>query len=144
MKKILVINGANLNMLGIREPSIYGSETYADLENYINESAQELGVEVQIFQSNHEGEIVDKIQQAYQKVDGLVVNAGAYTHTSIAIMDAIKSVQIETVEVHISDLMAREAFRQMSYISLVAVKKIMGQGFEGYKMALEYFAQKQG
>ena len=137
--KILVINGPNLNMLGIREPDIYGKEDFAALQGFIRASAQELGHTVTLFQSNHEGEIVDIIQSAYGVYDGIVINPAAYTHTSVAILDALKSVGIPTVEVHLSDITQREAFRQHSYVSLVAKQTICGLGFEGYRKALEYF-----
>lgn len=141
--KILVINGPNLNFVGIREPEIYGSKTYADLVSSIEEWANALGQSVEVFQSNHEGEIVTKIQQAYfDKVDGIVINAAAYTHTSVAILDALKAVQIPTVEVHLSDINARDEFRKHSYISLYAEKMICGKGFDGYKEALEYLAAR--
>lgn len=141
--KILVINGPNLNFVGIREPEIYGSKTYADLVSSIEEWAYALGQSVEVFQSNHEGEIVTKIQQAYfDKVDGIVINAAAYTHTSVAILDALKAVQIPTVEVHLSDINARDEFRKHSYISLYAEKMICGKGFDGYKEALEYLAAR--
>ena len=136
--KVLVINGPNLNMLGIREPDIYGAKTFKDLEEFIKKSADDLGINLSLFQSNHEGEIVDIIQSAYNVFDGIVINPAAYTHTSIAILDALKSVCIPTVEVHISDISARESFRQFSYVSLIAKKTICGHGFDGYKMALEY------
>ena len=136
--KVLVINGPNINMLGIREPEIYGAKTFKNLEDFIKESAKELGVSVSLFQSNHEGEIVDVIQAAYGVYDGIVINPAAYTHTSVAILDALKSVAIPTVEVHISDISEREAFRRFSYVSLVANKTICGKGFDGYKEALEY------
>ena len=138
--KILVINGPNLNMLGIREPDIYGKEDFAALQDFIRASAQELGHTVTLFQSNHEGEIVDIIQSAYGVYDGIVINPAAYTHTSVAILDALKSVGIPTVEVHLSDITQREAFRQHSYVSLVAKQTICGLGFEGYRKALEYFS----
>ncbi len=138
--KILVINGPNLNMLGIREPDIYGAKSLADLECFIRDSAGELSLDVALFQSNHEGEIVDVIQSAYGVYDGIVINPAAYTHTSIAILDALKAVGIPTVEVHLSDINEREEFRHHSYVSLVAKKTIKGLGFEGYKKALEYFA----
>ncbi len=138
--KILVINGPNLNMLGIREPSIYGKEDFAALQSYIRTSAEELGHSVTLFQSNHEGEIVDIIQSALGVYEGIVINPAAYTHTSVAILDALKAVGIPTVEVHLSDIRTREAFRQHSYVSMVAVKTICGLGFEGYRKALEYFA----
>lgn len=134
--KILVINGPNLNMLGIREPDIYGRKTYDDLLLYIKEEADKLGVAVEFYQSNHEGDIVDKIQSAYGNTDGIVINPAAYTHTSIAIPDALKAVGIPTVEVHISDISSREAFRRISYVSPVALKTIAGKGFEGYIIAI--------
>lgn len=137
--KILVINGPNLNMLGVREPDIYGSQSFAALENFIRTSANELGHEVVLFQSNHEGEIVDTIQRAYKNFDGIVINPAAYTHTSVAILDALKAVAIPTVEVHLSDINSRDEFRKFSYVSLVAKKTICGLGFEGYKKALEWF-----
>ena len=137
--KVLVINGPNLNMLGIREPEIYGAKNFKALEEVIKESADKLGISVSLFQSNHEGEIVDIIQAAYGIYDGIVINPAAYTHTSVAILDALKAVAIPTVEVHISDISEREKFRQFSYVSLVAKKTICGKGFDGYKEALEYF-----
>ena len=137
--KLLVINGPNLNMLGIREPDIYGKQDFNALQTFIRSSAEELGHQVTLFQSNHEGEIVDVIQAAYGVYDGIVINPAAYTHTSVAILDALKAVGIPTVEVHISDIQTREAFRQHSYVSMVAVKTICGLGFEGYRRALEYF-----
>ena len=139
--KVLVINGPNLNMLGIREPDIYGKQTFKDLEAFIKRSADELGISVSLFQSNHEGAIVDEIQAAYGVYDGIVINPAAYTHTSVAILDALGAVAIPTVEVHISDISVREKFRQFSYVSLVAKKTICGKGFDGYKEALEYFKQ---
>ena len=140
MKKILVINGPNLNMLGIREPDIYGKQDFAALEEYIRSSAKELGLSVSLFQSNHEGEIVDIIQSAYGLYDGIVINPAAYTHTSVAILDALKAVGIPTVEVHLSDINSREEFRKHSFVSMIAVKTICGLGFEGYRKALEYFS----
>lgn len=140
MKKILVINGPNLNMLGIREPDIYGKQNFAALEEYIRASAKELGLSVSLFQSNHEGEIVDIIQSAYGLYDGIVINPAAYTHTSVAILDALKAVGIPTVEVHLSDINSREEFRKHSFVSMIAVKTICGLGFEGYRKALEYFS----
>ena len=137
--KILVINGPNLNMLGIREPDIYGKQSFAALEEFILKSAGELGHSVTLFQSNHEGAIVDAIQEAYGKYEGIVINPAAYTHTSIAILDALKAVGIPTVEVHLSDINAREDFRKHSFVSLIAKKTVCGLGFEGYKVALEYF-----
>ena len=138
--KILVINGPNLNMLGIREPAIYGDRSFSALEKFIRDSAAELSLEVSLFQSNHEGEIVDIIQSAYGVFDGIVINPAAYTHTSVAILDALKAVGIPTVEVHLSDIDGREEFRRHSFVSLVAKKTIKGLGFEGYKKALEFFA----
>lgn len=137
--KILVINGPNLNMLGVREPDIYGAQTFAALEDFIRASAKELGHEVVLFQSNHEGAIVDTIQAAYGVFDGIVINPAAYTHTSVAILDALKAVSIPTVEVHLSDINSRDEFRKFSYVSLVAKKTICGFGFDGYKKALEWF-----
>ena len=139
--KVLVINGPNINMLGIREPDVYGKATFSDLEKFIKASAEELSVSVSLFQSNHEGEIVDVIQAAYGVYDGIVINPAAYTHTSIAILDALKAVGFPCVEVHISDISKREKFRQFSYVSLVAQKTICGHGFDGYKMALEYLKE---
>ena len=136
--KILVINGPNLNMLGLREPEIYGNKTYKDLCNLITEHAKEIGVKVVIMQSNYEGDIVEFIQSAYQKFDGIIINPAAYTHTSIAILDALKAVNIRTVEVHLSNIDEREEFRKISYVSLVAEKRIYGKGFEGYIEALDY------
>ena len=137
---ILVINGPNLNMLGIREPEIYGKQDFKALEAFIRSSADELGHKVTLFQSNHEGEIVDVIQSAYGVFDGIVINPAAYTHTSVAILDALSAVAIPTVEVHLSDINKREDFRKHSYVSLIAKKTICGLGFEGYRKALEYFA----
>ena len=135
--KILVINGPNMNMLGVREPDIYGKETYADLVEKIQKYADEKGVEVEFFQSNHEGAIVDIIHEAYGKIDGIVMNPAAYTHTSVAILDALKTVGIPTIEVHISDLSTRETFRQFSYVALVAKKVIAGHGTTGYLEAID-------
>ena len=142
--KILVINGPNLNMLGIREPGIYGKNTFADLLALLEDTAKELGVEVEQFQSNHEGDIVDKIQWAYGKIDGIVINPAAYTHTSVAILDALKAVSIPTVEVHISDVDAREPFRQISYAGMACVKTIKGHGFQGYREAMQYLVEQYG
>ena len=128
-------------MLGLREPDIYGKQDFASLERYIKDCARKLGHEVTLFQSNHEGEIVDVIQSAYGVFDGIVINPAAYTHTSIAILDALKAVAIPTVEVHLSDITQREEFRKHSYVSLVAKKTVCGLGFEGYKIALEYFGK---
>ena len=138
--KILVITGPNLNMHGIREPDIYGKQDFEALQKYIRECADALSLKVTLFQSNHEGEIVDVIQAAYGVFDGIVINPAAYTHTSVAILDALKAVGIPTVEVHLSDVNSREEFRRHSFVSLVAKKTIAGLGFEGYKQALEYFA----
>ena len=140
MKRILVVNGVNLNMLGIREPEKYGKKSYKDLVSFIKDCAAELGQSVCVKQSNCEGEIVGFIQKAYKKYDGIIINAGAYTHTSVAILDALKAVDIPTVEVHLTDIYAREEFRKMSYISMAARKTVCGKGFEGYKEALEFFA----
>lgn len=139
--KILVINGSNLNMLGIREPGIYGQNTFADLLQLLDDTAADLGIEIQQYQSNHEGDIVDKIQWAYGKVDGIVINPAAYTHTSVAILDALKAVSLPAVEVHISDVDSREAFRQISYAGLACCKTIKGHGLAGYKEAIEYLNQ---
>lgn len=136
--KILVINGPNINMLGIREPGIYGKNTFADLLALLDETAAQLGIQVEQFQSNHEGDIVDKIQWAYGKVDGIVINPAAYTHTSVAILDALKAVSIPAVEVHISDVDSREAFRQISYAGMACCKTIKGHGLEGYREAIQH------
>lgn len=135
--KILVLNGPNLNMLGIREPDIYGKSTYNDLCELINGYAAKKGIDVEIYQSNHEGELVDKIQQAYKVFDGIVINPAAYTHTSIALLDALKAVGIPAVEVHISDVSAREAFRQISYIREACKATVSGKGFSGYLEAID-------
>lgn len=135
--KILVINGPNLNMLGIREPSVYGSGTYADLCRLITDYANKKGIEVKLFQSNHEGDIVDEIQNAYGVFDGIVINPAAYTHTSVAILDALKSVSIRAVEVHISNVSAREDFRQISFVRAACIKTITGHGFNGYLEAID-------
>lgn len=142
--KILVINGPNINMLGIREPGIYGKNTFADLLDLLAETAREEGVEIEQFQSNHEGDIVDKIQWAYGKIDGIVINPAAYTHTSVAILDALKAVSIPAVEVHISDVDAREPFRQVSYPGLACCKTIKGHGLEGYREAIRYLKELPG
>lgn len=136
--KFLIINGPNLNMLGIREPHLYGSENYSALCKLVKKACDSLDIEYEIYQSNHEGAIVDKIQDAYSQFDGIVINPAAYTHTSIAILDALKAVDIPTVEIHISDVSKREDFRQISYVSLAAVKTFMGHGIDGYRMAIEY------
>lgn len=142
MKKILVINGPNLNLLGLREPAIYGNRDYRALETFILENGLDLGLQVECFQSNHEGAIVDKIQQAYGVFDGIIINPAAYTHTSVAILDALKAVSIPTVEVHLSDVDTREEFRRHSFVSLYAEKVIKGKGFDGYREALEHFSKK--
>lgn len=140
--KILVINGPNLNMLGIREPGIYGKSTYADLCSLLEQTAKDLSMEVEIYQSNHEGDLVDKIQWAYGKIDGIVINPAAYTHTSVAILDALKAVSIPAVEVHISDVDARESFRQISYAGLACIKTIKGHGFAGYQEAMAFLKEQ--
>ena len=140
--KILVINGPNLNMLGIREPDVYGKQTYADLCEMINSHAAEKQVEVKIFQSNHEGAIVDEIQAALGIFDAIVINPAAYTHTSVAILDAMKAVSIPAAEVHISDVSAREAFRQISYAGMACEKSFIGLGFKGYLDAMDYMIEK--
>ena len=139
--KILVINGANMNMLGRREPDIYGKEDYAALCARIYEHAQSRGVAVECFQSNHEGAIIDAIQEADTAFDGIVINPAAYTHTSVAILDALKAVALPAVEVHLSDVSAREPFRQISYAGMACVKTYMGLGFEGYRQAILYLKQ---
>ena len=136
--KFLVINGPNLNMLGLREPTIYGSQNFEALQNFIKASCAEENVECELYQSNHEGCIVDKIQEAYGIFDGIIINPAAYTHTSVAILDALKSVAIPTVEVHLSDINSREEFRKHSFVSMYAVKTICGLGFEGYKEAVKF------
>ncbi len=139
--KILVINGPNINMLGIREPEHYGKETYEDLVAKIEKHCSAKNVDVKIYQSNHEGDLVDEIQKAYKNADGIVINPGAYTHTSIAILDAVKSVGIPTVEVHISKVEEREDFRQISYVRLACVKTITGHGTDGYLEAIDYLTE---
>lgn len=142
--KILVINGPNLNMLGIREPGIYGKQTFHDLLVLLENWSSQYTIEIEQYQSNHEGSIVDKIQSAYGCVDGIVINPAGYTHTSVAILDALKAVAIPAVEVHISDVDAREAFRQISYAGLACEKTIKGQGLDGYRQALLYLKEKYG
>lgn len=142
--KLLVLNGPNINMLGIREPGIYGKQTFSDLLRLLEDTGKELGVEVEQYQSNHEGCLVDKIQQAFGCVDGIVINPAAYTHTSVAILDALKAVSIPAVEVHISDVDSREAFRQISYAGMYCEKTIKGHGLEGYAMAMRYLWEKYG
>ena len=139
--KLLVLNGPNLNLLGLREPEIYGSRNYAALENFIQEHCQAVGVDCEIFQSNHEGVLVDKVQAAYGVFDGIVINPAAYTHTSVAILDALKAVQIPTVEVHLSQVSQREDFRQISYAGMACIKTFAGFGFDGYKYAIDYLLE---
>lgn len=138
MKKVLIINGPNINMLGIREPGIYGKNTYNDLVEMIKGWAKDLDCEVECFQSNHEGAIVDKIQSAYNRFDGIVINPAAYTHTSVAILDALKAVSLPAVEIHISDINERETFRHTSYAGLACEEHYIGLGLEGYKKGMEY------
>ncbi len=141
--KVYVLNGPNINMLGIREPGIYGSETYQDLVRMIEEHGKELGIEVEVKQTNSEGTLIDYIQSAYfNQVDGVVINPGGYTHTSVAVADAISGIHIPTVEVHISDITKREAFRQHSYVTPVAVKTIYGHGLKGYLEAMDFLIQR--
>ena len=140
--RLLVINGPNLNMLGVREPDIYGKNTYADLCGMIESYAAEKGVEVKLFQSNHEGAIVDEIQAALGRFDGIVINPAAYTHTSVAILDALKAVALPAVEIHISDVSARESFRQISYAGMACEKSFIGLGFDGYLRAIDYLTEK--
>ncbi len=142
--KLLVLNGPNLNMLGLREPDIYGRQDYAALEKLIRDTCAAEGIEVEVFQSNHEGALVDRIQQAYGNTDGIVINPAAYTHTSVAILDALKAVAIPAVEVHISDVKSREDFRQISYAGKACVKTYMGLGFEGYRRAILFLKEYLG
>lgn len=142
--KLLVINGPNINMLGVREPDIYGKDTYKNLCEKIKVHAKMRGIRVKLFQSNCEGALVSRIQSAYKKFDGIIINPAAYTHTSVALLDALKAVGIPTVEVHISDVSAREDFRQISYVREFCVKTIAGQGIDGYLQAMDYLAQKSG
>ncbi len=139
--KILVLNGPNINMLGIREPGIYGKQSFADLLSLLERTAQELNIEMEHYQSNHEGCLVDKIQESFGKFDGIVINPAAYTHTSVAILDALKAVSIPAVEVHISDVDSREPFRQVSYAGMACVKTIKGQGLDGYRQAMVYLKE---
>nr|WP_237037609.1 type II 3-dehydroquinate dehydratase [Mediannikoviicoccus vaginalis] len=139
--KLLVVNGPNINMLGIREPEVYGNGTYIDLCNLVDNYCREKDIEVEFFQSNHEGDIIDIIQNAHDNFDGIIINPAAYTHTSIAILDALKAVDIPTVEVHISDVSKREDYRQVSFIRDYCKKSIMGFGFKGYLMAVDYFVE---
>ena len=142
--KILVLNGPNINMVGIREPGIYGKQTFQDLLALLDTVAQEEGLHIEQFQSNHEGALVDRIQEAYGKFDGIVINPAAYTHTSVAILDALKAVSIPAVEVHISDVAAREPFRQISYAGMACEKTIKGLGLEGYRQAILYLKANHG
>ena len=142
--KILVINGPNINLLGLREPDIYGSGSYASLRKFILDTCREENIEAELFQSNHEGAIVDKIQEAYGRFDGIVINPAAYTHTSVAILDALKAVELPAVEVHISDVKSREDFRQVSYAGKACIKTYMGLGFEGYRQAILYLKEYLG
>ena len=142
--RILVINGPNMNMLGIRQPEIYGHETYEDLCTMLRQEAERLGVEIRFFQSNHEGALVDAIQQAYfDHVDGIIINPAAYTHTSVAILDALKAVALPAVEVHLSNVSAREPFRQISYPGMACEKRFIGLGFEGYRRAICHLAKQE-
>lgn len=142
--KILVLNGPNLNTLGIREPEIYGKNTYKDLCDLINAHAIKSGVEVEIYQSNHEGDLVDKIQASFGRFDGIVINPAAYTHTSVAILDALKAVDLPAVEVHISDVLAREDFRKVSFVRSACKKTISGEGFNGYIKAMDFLSENFG
>ena len=140
--KFLVINGPNLNLLGLREPAIYGSRSFAALQDFIRASAAKAGVEVALFQSNHEGAIVDAIQSALGRMDGIVINPAAYTHTSVAILDALKAVALPAVEVHLTDIQERESFRHVSYAGMACEKTFAGLGFEGYRRAVEYLVNR--
>lgn len=142
--KILVINGPNLNMLGIREPEIYGNKTYSDLCELITSYCKEKNIDAELYQSNHEGDIVDKVQKAYRAFDGIVINPAAYTHTSVAILDALKAVGIPTVEVHISDVDGREDFRKISYVSKACFARVIGKGFNGYLEAVDLICKRCG
>ena len=142
--KLLIINGPNLNLLGLREPDIYGRQDYAQLCRFVLDACQKAGVEGEVFQSNHEGAIVDKIQRAYGAADGIVINPAAYTHTSVAILDALKAVGLPAVEVHLSDVKSREPFRQVSYAGMACEKTYMGLGFQGYVEAIRYLYEKYG
>ena len=140
--KLLVLNGPNLNMLGIREPNIYGKESYPQLVKLVEDTCRQLGVEVEVYQSNHEGDLVDKIQAAYGAKDAIVINPAAYTHTSVAILDALKAVALPAVEVHLSDVKSRDDFRQISYAGMACVKTYKGLGFQGYVEAIRYLVDK--
>ena len=140
--KLLVINGPNLNMLGIREKNLYGARDFNALCDFIRKTAEDLNVEVELYQSNHEGDLVDCIQSAHQRIDGIVINPGAYTHTSVALLDALKAVSIPACEVHLTDVNTREEFRKISYVRLACEKTFAGYGFDGYKMAMEYLVNR--
>ena len=140
--KLLVINGPNLNMLGIREKNLYGARDFNALCDFIRKTAEDLNVEVELYQSNHEGDLVDCIQSAHQRIDGIVINPGAYTHTSVALLDALKAVSIPACEVHLTDVNTREEFRKISYVRLACEKTFAGYGFDGYKMAMEYLVKR--
>ena len=142
--KLLILNGPNLNMLGIREKHLYGAQTYEDLQLYILKKARELDIDVDVYQSNHEGELVDKIQSAYGQMDGIIINPAAYTHTSVAILDALKAVNLPAAEVHLTDITKRESFRQISYAGMACQAHFMGLGFEGYGKALEWMKEQIG
>ena len=142
--KLLIVNGPNLNMLGIRERNLYGAQDYDALCDFLRAQAQRLNVEIELFQSNHEGAIIDAIQSAYGRMDGIVINPAAYTHTSVAILDALKAVSLPAVEVHLTDVNAREDFRRISYARLACETTFAGYGFDGYRMAMEYLAEKHG
>ena len=142
--KLLIINGPNLNMLGIREKHLYGAQDYAALCEYVREQGRRLNTEVELYQSNHEGDLVDCIHNAYQRIDGIVINPGAYTHTSVALLDALKAVSIPACEVHLTDVNAREDFRKISYVRLACDRTFAGYGFDGYRMAMEYLVEKCG
>ena len=142
--KLLILNGPNLNMLGVREPDIYGRRTYDDLDAFLRRTCADRGAECEVFQSNHEGVLVDMIQSAYGVVDGIVINPAAYTHTSVAILDALKAVALPAVEVHLSDVNAREDFRRVSYPGMACEKTFAGHGFDSYKLAIEYLVEKYG
>lgn len=142
--KLLIVNGPNLNMLGIRERNLYGAQDYNALCEFLHEQARRLNVEIELFQSNHEGAIVDAIQSAYGRMDGIVINPAAYTHTSVAILDALKAVSLPAVEVHLTDVNAREDFRKISFARLACEKTFAGYGFDGYRMAMEYLVEAHG
>ena len=142
--KLLVLNGPNLNMLGIREPAIYGKQDYPTLVRLLEDTAARLGAELEVYQSNHEGDLVDQIQAAYGTKDAIVINPAAYTHTSVAILDALKAVALPAVEVHLSDVKTRDDFRQISYAGMACEKTVMGKGFQGYVEAMEYLCEKYG